>query len=199
MRSDKGQHLPRVAHLLGHLVSCVVLTGCVVLSNPEYPSEWASLQSNYQNCRHIAGTYKNAGERVREGNWGSSFDSLSQLLGRYKAWPTATRPDRVRIAFAGDETLTTEAWEGNRLVASIRFSANTDDFHCVDASIEFTRSEVVAEQVAGMQSETIRISKASDGSLVLKYSTAGFGLIGGILPAGGNGRSWSRFAPMDPH
>ena len=51
------------------------------------------------------------------------------------------------------------------------------------------------EQVAGWESETILLSKAVDGSLILKRSNSAVGVTGGVIPVIANETvSWSRFA-----
>ncbi len=199
MRHTLRDLAPSIARSIGGLLLCLGLESCIVFSTPPYPSSWAPLHTNHDGCGHISGTYTDAGERVREGSWGGSVDSLSYLLARQKALSSVPRSDRVGIAFAGDGALTIEPRQGNRVQGSLQFSEKSGEFHCIDGALEIIRSELVTEQVVGTQSETLLVFKASDGSLVVKYATSGFGLIGGLVPAGGGASSWARFAPADSH
>jgi hypothetical protein len=70
--------------------------------------------------------------------------------------------------------------------------AASGDYRCRVGAAEISSTALVGEQVTGAQSDAFKLSKAGDGSLVLKHSTSGFGLIV-VIPVGGSEDRWFRF------
>ena len=118
-------------------------------------------------------------------------------LGHYKSQPFAFPTDRVRISFGdGDDVMEVKVWTMDRPVGTIRFSRVAGDFKCYWGSIEISRSEFLAgAMVAGSETEAIRVSKAVDGSLILRRSDSAYGVTGGVIQiVAARVVSWSRFA-----
>ncbi len=98
---------------------------------------------------------------------------------------TVTGPDAGTVEIA--------AWDGGRLLTSRRFAATRDEYRCRDHGIEISSKELVGQgQGAGVEWNTIQLGKATDGSLVLKHTNSGVGLII-VFPAGGSESRWYRF------
>ena len=173
---------------------CLPLTACFSFGGEKYPPAWPSLSSE-GNCSSISGTYVDSGERIGENTF--EHASLSSALGHYKSQPFAFPTDRVRISFGdGDDVMEVKVWTMDRPVGTIRFSRVAGDFKCYWGSIEISRSEFLAgAMVAGSETEAIRVSKAVDGSLILRRSDSAYGVAGGVIPiVATRVVSWSRFA-----
>ena len=168
------------------------LSACFHFGGQAYPAAWPAQMNGA--CSSIAGSYVDAGERIGTNSY--KFDSLSSAIGHYKSLPFRPPTDRVAISFGDDGAMNVKVWGKERLVGAMQFSRDTSEFQCRWGAIEIGRSEFSAgEQVAGWGSETIQLSKALDGSLILKRSNSAVGVTGGVIPVIANETvSWSRFA-----
>lgn len=177
------------------VVAALPLVACVSLRSEDYPSRWPALARGAPDCAPVAGTYADAGERVGRNVF--ERDSLSAQLGALKSTPFGMRTARVAISLPDDGAMdvTVSAPDG-RPVGTLRFSRETGDFACRGGSIEMTARSAfsVQEQTAAQETETVALSKATDGSLVLARSQLAYGVTGGVIPVFASGVvSWSRF------
>jgi len=172
---------------------CLSMSACVYVGGQAYPSAWPA-QTNHGGCSLIAGTYADAGERIGANSFG--FDSLSSAFGHYKSLPFPPPTDWVAISFGGDAVMNVKVGAKDRDAGAMQFSANAGEFKCQWGAIEISSSKSsAAEQVAGWEFDTILLSKASDGSLILKRSSSALGVTGGFIPIIATDTvSWSRFA-----
>jgi len=163
-------------------------SGCVI-SHPDYPASW-SPQVEGATCTVLTGTYEDRGV---EGDTGAAVVrgqtvSLSRIL-----FPGETaRATVVVVTALATDTLEIAAWDGTRLLKSLRLLAASGDYRCRAGAAEISATALIGEQVAGAQTDTFKLSKAGDGSLVLKHSSSGFGLIV-VIPVGGSEDRWYKF------
>ncbi|PYM91114.1 MAG: hypothetical protein DME04_20005 [Candidatus Rokuibacteriota bacterium] len=163
-------------------------SGCV-FSHPEYPSSWAA-QVGGSTCSVLSGTYEDRGV---EGETGASvFRGQAVSLSRHLFPGQTSRATAFVVTALAADTLEIAAWDGPRLVKSLRLLAASGDYRCRAGAAEISATALVGEQVAGVQTDRYRLSKAGDGSLVLKHSSSGFGLIL-VIPVGGSEDRWYRF------
>ena len=163
-------------------------SGCVI-SHPDYPASWSPLVGGAA-CSVLSGTYEDRGV---EGETGAGVFrghavSLSRIL-----FPGETgRATVVVVTALATDTLEIAAWDGTRLLKSLRLLAAGGDYRCRAGAAEISATALIGEQVAGVQTDTFKLSKAGDGSLVLKHSSSGFGVIV-VIPVGGSEDRWYRF------
>jgi hypothetical protein len=180
------------ARLCSVAIACLTVSGCVV-SHPAYPPAWAPLVPSPA-CPSLGGTYE---DRGTEGETGAStFRSLSVSASRFFFPKDQIARQATTITVNEPETDTVEIVASQRNISLIsrRYVAARGDFRCRDGTVEFASTQLVGEQVAGVQSDTLQLAKASDGSLVLRHASSGFGLIV-VVPAGGSEHRWYRFPP----
>jgi hypothetical protein len=171
-------------------VAVACLGGCVV-SHPAYPPAWAPLVRSSA-CPSLGGTYE---DRGIEGETGASvFRSQSVSASRFFFPKDQIARSATTITVSEPEADTVEIVASNRNVSLIsrRLVAGHGDFRCRDGTVELSSTQLVGEQVAGVQSDTLQLAKASDGALVLRHASSGFGLIV-VVPAGGSEHRWYRF------
>jgi hypothetical protein len=172
-------------------IACLTVGGCVV-SHPAYPPAWAPLVRSPA-CPSLGGTYE---DRGIEGETGAStFRSQSVSASRFFFPKDQIARSATTITVSEPEADTVEIVASNRNVSLIsrRLVAARGDFRCRDGTIEFSSSQLVgAQQVAGVQWDTLQLAKASDGALVLRHASSGVGLIV-VVPAGGSEHRWYRF------
>ena len=163
-------------------------SGCVI-SHPDYPASWSPLVAG-STCSVLTGTYDDQGIEGETGApvFRGQTVSLSRIL-----FPGETgRATTVVITALSTDTLEIAASDGTRLLKSLRLLAARRDYRCRAGAAEISATALVGEQVAGGHTDAYKLSKAGDGSLVLKHSTSGFGLIL-VIPVGGSEDRWYRF------
>ena len=163
-------------------------SGCTI-SHPDYPATWSPLVGG-STCSVLTGTYEDRGV---EGETGAAvFRGQAVSLSRILFPGETSRATVVVVTALATDTLEIASWDGTRQIKSLRLQAASGEFKCRTGVAEISATALVGEQVAGAQTDAFKLSKAGDGSLVLKHSTSGFGLIL-VIPVGGSEDRWYRF------
>jgi hypothetical protein len=163
-------------------------TGCVI-SHPDYPASW-SPPVDGPTCSVLSGTYDDRGV---EGETGAAvFRGQAVSLSRILLPGETGRATVVVVTALATDTLEIAAWDGTRLLKSLRLLAASGDYRCRAGAAQISSTALVGEQVPGVQTDAFKLSKAGDGSLVLKHSSSGFGVIV-VIPVGGSEDRWYRF------
>jgi hypothetical protein len=159
------------------------LAGCVV-SHPDYPASWAPREIPSTGCVSIAGKYSNVGDGAHSASY--FLFPRDTKLGGANTLAIAEREGTIEItALWGVETVTAQ----RRLAG--------DEYQCRDGAIELTMRESVAGgQAAGVETNTVRLMKSTDGALVIKHSSSSVGVCL-VVPCGGSVDKWYRFKPAD--
>jgi hypothetical protein len=181
------------ARLCSVAIACLTVGGCVV-SHPAYPPTWAPLVRSPAGPS-LDGTYEDRG--IEGETDASTFRDQSVSASRFFFPKDQIARSATTITISEPEADTVEILASHRTVSLIsrRFVATLGDFRCRDGTVEFSSTQMVGhEQVAGVQSDTLQLAKARDGSLVLRHVSSGFGPIV-VVPAGGSEHRWYRFTP----
>jgi len=170
-----------------------LLSACTITH--EYPSTWSDVVPG-GGCRAIAGVFQNRAEA------GEKFDPAAISLAGFffarndPAFPREMRADRVEISYT--DVLTVRAYDGSELVGT------SHGLYGDDARFECDGDGAVAEKtgmtggkspVAGIQSETVALRMAKDGSLTVKVTGNTTGLVFMLLPMSGGEARWLRYRP----
>jgi hypothetical protein len=111
----------------------------------------------------------------------------------------ATAADRIEPTLGEDRVLRAVAHYGADQRGSAEFSERDGTLNCspdgVDLDTYHGLTRGNGNPIAGYQFDKTRLTKASDGSLILARSSGAFGLVFMVLPAGGTQTSWLRFPP----
>ena len=97
------------------------------------------------------------------------------------------------------DTLTFSGWNGTEAAFQQTFSARAGDFSCESGFIEFV-GERECEVISGIMAcatNEVHLSKNSEGALIMKYNSRGFGLVY-LIPSSASEWHWSRFMPYRP-
>ena len=179
---------PRVASLAAAAGAWLVASGCVI-SHPDYPASWSPLVGG-STCSVLTGTYEDRGV---EGETGAAvFRGQAVSLSRILFPGETSRATVVVVTGLASDTLEIASWDGPRPLKSLRLQAASGDYRCRGGAAEISATALIGEQVTGAHTDHFKLSKAGDGSLVLKHSTSGFGLIL-VVPVGGSEDRWYRF------
>lgn len=179
------------------LLGTATCTGCVIISPPIYPDTWAPIIVGEANeCPDLGGTFAASGEESSVITlfwflpiwWSSNSQSLPRLDRdlalaplKYGDYPSAVEiegttallidqldPEHVRIAVLRDDRHRVEGvGDVTYARSSSRLEDRGRDFECKNGRIElaFTSSSEGSESIS-----TIRVSRSSDGALVVKVT-----------------------------
>jgi hypothetical protein len=160
-----------------------------VFSHPEYPASW-SPQVGGATCSVLSGTYD---DRGIEGETGAAvFRGQAVSLSRILFPGETARATQVVVTALSTDTLEIASLDGTRPLKSLRLLASSGDYRCRAGAAEISTTALIGEQAPGGQSDAFKLTKAGDGSLVLKHSTSGFGMIL-VIPIGGSEDRWYKF------
>ena len=174
-------------------LAAAALAGCI---EADYPGRWPALAPASAGCPSIAGRYRNEGERAEPRGVTSPVHLTGFLLPDLTASEAASI-DTVEIsepAGAGG-VIEIVAVRGGQVVSSRRLLAGQEDFECVDGCIETSSSRWANEQGVGKQWDTDAYCRGVDGSLIVKSTSSGAGVILLVIPVGGSESNWFRFRP----
>ena len=167
------------------------LAGC---AEADYPGRWPALAPASADCPSIAGHYRNEGERAESSgvNWPVR---LTGFLLPELAASEAASIDGVDISEPAAGVIEIAAVRGGQVVQSRRLLAGEQGYACVDGCIETSSSRWANEQGVGKQWDTDAYCRGVDGSLIVKSTSSGAGVILLVIPVGGSESSWFRFRP----
>jgi hypothetical protein len=178
-------------YLVWLLVAAGALEGCV--SNPGYPERWSGLLPAAKDCPSITGIFYNQGE---EDNPESSARPiyLSSLV--FLDMKDSKSIEKIEISEPEVGVIEIKTRNKNQLEYMRRLSAKNNDYHCEGGAVKISSSEVVSEQVAGLQFDSFYFYKSLDQSLIVKHTSSGLGLVLLVIPVGGSLSTWFRFEPF---
>ncbi len=165
------------------LLVAATQTGCIVISNPSYPKEWASVEGQPEICTVLPGNYLNSG---KAGEQGKGAPPLVALLFR-EAKPATN----VRIQKKAETTFLLESEASGAIVNS-----RTIEAKCGATQLTIPPEEpegfVNREGVVGYQYDSTEVRVSKDGALVVRTTTGGFGIML-LVPAGGFESRWFHY------
>jgi hypothetical protein len=162
------------------------LVGCVAVHHPSYPSTWPALRaSGVTECADLAGRYTDSGE---------TFDrryhpSLGRLL-------LDVRATQVELSSSASDELWIRGWADDGSAVTKTLVRKSGDFDCAGGDVILRRAEFVNEQgVLARRSRVLHLSKAVDGSLIVRQDEAALGSWGLLIPLATSVTLWHRFPP----
>lgn len=176
-------------------VSLLCATGGCAFSFPDYPGHWAPIAQSSDHCASLSGSYKNKSWGLEGEN--NLIPALSEIL--FKGAIGKGLVERIDIKFGSDRILRVEAVRGSDVVATTEFSEQEETLACIKSGAEihaysgFTRTP--GNPVVGHESESTTLARATDGAIIAKMSSGGFGLAYLLIPMGGEQVQWVRFPP----
>ncbi len=177
----------------GLCLCCMALSACVY-QRPDFPGDWAPLETGQTDCVAISGVYANVGVWIRSDNTRSRGRLGPLLFQDLKRWDLKEAVDNVEISLTKDGILEVAAWPGNQsFVVTKQYSRNKGEYRCDGGTIQMSRSEAGSEMgMSGVSSVTTYIAKSTDGALVLRVSGVTMGLLI-VVPVAGALHEWYSF------
>jgi hypothetical protein len=185
-------------------VLVMLLSGCVI-HNPDYPTQWAALDtSDKGNCSALAGVYNERGESAEPGVFYQDrkpvpiIPQLSGILLHYlnKAGPAT----RVELSSPEPGELEIAAYDSQKLLIKARFSEKEHTCVCNGNSAKVLRFSGSPSSrgapVVGYEYDAVFLYKAVDGSLVVKTSSYSIGMVFLVILGEGTDHFWYRFMPI---
>ena len=162
-------------------LSWVMLCGCI--SFPNYPPNWAPLESARPDCVSIGGVYHNAGGGSRFG--GPHLAPRVFFETKDRALFEGT--DRVAIAVTSNGKLEVTAFSQDRPLRIKQYFADKDEYRCDNGKIRMAHFT----SLFGLARESVILSKSTDGALVVEDGAVGALFL--LIPVAGF--EWLRFEP----
>jgi len=165
-----------------------LVAGCVF--HTQYPRDWPALAAKgTDHCPSMTGYFENF---FSETTGPKDLPPLSVLLG-------IDRGGRV-LAFVQnpDQKLVVRATDSS---GSIIIEEKALDYTCDEDGIQLGGHYGIhdANVVGTISRDSLRLTRATDGSLVVRRQSTDFVLILGVIPGGFvSGADWYRFAPWKP-
>lgn len=180
--------------LITLFVLSLLLEGCVIIRHHPYPATWPQMAAATDGqCPRLEGRYRNVGEKSQ----GEDISSIQPpLLGRLLlgAWDEAAT--HVDLTPVGDRQLEVTVWNGSTLMRRATVSITSGET-CPSGLVEITgpapdRRSSMTSVGPSTERDSIALSKAADGSLILRRTTRFFG-IALLVPVGGDQQTWVRY------
>jgi hypothetical protein len=163
-----------------------VLAGACVAHHP-YPEHWATPAAPASDdCRPVAGTYRDRGEMPGS----SAQPSLTnELLGYHSGWGAATE---VSLAFSTSDAMQIVVSGAGGELSRHTFVAESGEFACDGGrAVVRLRRRIAANVVIGRQSIVYELEGSED-HLVVRYQERALVLMF-LLPIPGTTSGWYRF------
>ena len=180
--------------LLLTVLGAVLLGGCAHIER--YPQSWEPVQVGaITDCNAVAATYANEGEN-------SNGDRIALAL-----WlePRQYKSNAEHTAYESDLTeaqtvqlqltanVLTLIASGKNMHREWSFNSNKREFECHHGVVRIHRFEVTNDIMLGVSKGSDYLYRVGD-HLVVKSKGVAVGLMLLIVPVGGGGTSWGRFA-----
>ena len=180
-------------------VAGVAFCGCV--ASVKYPADWAAIRDS--ECTDLSGSYENRGViHSPTQMWSGPFEItntwLAQLFfnGQGRTLSDPKRPAYVQIDARTPGLLGITATMPDGKAVPITLHQDKDEFRCREGSIELSSSELgVNFVIVGGAMSTFRLSKATDGALIVSGHSQMVGTAMIVVPIYGSSRTYARFAP----
>lgn len=185
MNGGEGKGMKRWLLLIG---LAVAITGCAEIKPGDYPKSWPALAGLGQGCRSLAGTYQNRG---MTSNPETNRNQLSHFI--LKSGTQGIQSGHtIRFTFAPDDRLTVEVLRNDVVVDMTTWRPGESGYGC-DGS-EATIPTAVSGGVAGYNSASRTLTKATDGSLIVRnsFNMAGVWMLP-PMPVVAANTEWARF------
>jgi len=188
----------RLGPILGPLLVPFIVAACV-FDNPDYPRGWASIAKASDPCAILGGIYSEVGAYdpnsfvVKNVVGHSVVAHLSSMLGVFGAYG-----NRVEIVYDDERALRIRSFLDEMKVGEVLYSERDKTLSCGSEGAAINRRKAPqghGNVLLGVETDTTFLSKATDGALVVKQSSASAGLVFMMVPAGGSQSVWSHFAP----
>jgi hypothetical protein len=181
------------------------LTGCVG-SKMVYPEDWAPLASaDSGTCQNITGKYRAISEPLPYytrtcANVGKGWycRSLPEDLADIRR--PITEDTWVEINGSDRTELRVTVWTKDTIQNSITLRAAAKQFECGDdgAVVKIEPEFMAGDGAIGINTGfEYSFRKATDGSLVMKETTSGGGLIFLVIPVAGSSTQWWKWQPLE--
>lgn len=177
----------------GLCLCCMALSACVY-QRPDFPGDWAPLETGQTDCSALNGVYMNVGVRISPNNKRSSGRLGPLLFQDLNRWDLRDAVHNVEVSVTKDGILEVAAWPNDQsFLVSKRYSTNEGEYRCDDGTIQFSRSEAGSQMgISGASSVTTYIARGTDGALIVRDSAVTAALLI-VVPAGGVMHEWFRF------
>jgi len=195
-----------VRTLTAVLFVVISLFGCISIEVP--PEHWPTPETAPRNgCPDLSGSYHNHGRGIDEKHSGGPL-ATHIFPQAAKNWTKSDAKARERFSKASHVTfygpnedgLVVEVWQGKELLGRIERQLNLDaGFRC-DSGALLVSLPVYAEASAGVFFDAFRetaIVPATDGSIIVKFGSTGFGLGFYVIPVAMRFESWALYPPTN--
>lgn len=172
----------------------IALTGC---TSENYPDHWPPRRQLADACVALSGSYANKGFDTGKEFVESRRPKLHKFL--FKDPTGLDEVDRIKMEIGEDRVLRVSALRDSKVVGGTEYSEKDSTLNCDEsgAKIDLYRGASTRKGTAivGYEFETVTVSKATDGSMLVKKSMGVYGLVYFIVPLGAEDERWYRFPP----
>jgi hypothetical protein len=177
------------------LAATLFFSGCYYVSTKR-PDDWQLAMS--RPAPGIAGSYRATGERiekeshdqVRSGNLTEVFDAVMAHGG------FCPSGEIIRLRPIGKNQLEITALNGTEAVATKTIAADIGAETSIDGVNVERQTNTKNKKVSNLRTHVDAVFvKGSDGYLYVRVKHRATATLGGVVPFGGGGESWLRFAP----
>lgn len=189
------------AHQIVVVVAAVFAGGCAF--NEDFPAKWSSPVPG--GCAALSGTYSNFGEFGELHVVAPPGTDLRPRLalrffpgepGDADRVRALERADRVVLTYI-DGVLTVYVQDGAASVATARFSEKAKTLKCTREGATISGysgwAHGAGNPLIGREHNADTLMPAADGSLIVKYTGGGTGMVYGVMPFSGSESSWRRW------
>lgn len=174
------------------------LSGCTPPVRETATDEpWPELDEQQLGCSALSGRY-NASPRIH-----GKTETLEVSLLAYTLLPSSPKlagADRVALDVS-EENLIVTAFNGELVLMSHAYSAESGIFECLDDSLEFLPLKkpgaAASTATRGLDWETIRLRRTVDGSLLLQKADGLASLAFMLFPIYVTSEHWYLFKPVE--
>lgn len=183
----------KIVHFIcSMLLAELFISGCI--SREPYPQNWSPV-SIAHTCPDVSGCYRNEGERIQNDYKPSLFYYLVHSSYQFvdpDAYKRGTA-DFIEITQSRNELLI-KAYKNDVLVTQRTAQYNPEESENGFIKLKsLTSGFVQCESATGYSWGTLWLSKAEDGSLVMRSDETAAGLILLVIPVFGISESWTRY------
>ena len=178
----------------------LLCVGCAAIDKASYPSEWPAIVSGRDSCGSINGRYESrAASYTYPHPHRDHFLSLAMLpVDSYRLI------EAVSLEYGDDNSLKVIGYSGNgaplkkyTYTAGSGFFACSDGILVLDPARKPDREHASDNPLVGTNSEEIALTKAQDGSLVMRSSASAVGMAFLLIPVYADTEHWYRFEQLN--
>ena len=179
----------------------LLCVGCAAIDKASYPSEWPAIASGREACGSINGLYESrAASHTYPHPHRDYFLSLTML----PVDESYRLIEAVSLEYGDDNSLKVVGYSGNGApLKKHTYTARSGFFACangiliMDPARKPGREYASDNPLVGISSEEIALTKAQDGSLVMRSSGSAIGMAFLIIPVYADTEHWYRFKQIN--